>query len=230
MGTGRQSVGARVATVSAFLTAGFCAFPISDFGLTSQESRVKSPVVAAPLSTSICNRQSQITNRNWPQGVNHKSSIGNRLTGSEASAYTRFGMRLRRFPESGVALLMIGAFSVATFSAVSCGVRCAFSVRARQAHPATADCCHPGKHQSSGANPSGGHATCSLHGVLTISSVPVSSLAVTLTLATVGRHAFPLSLSLALLQPLPFYSKVSHSPPGLITGRTICQKEALLRI
>jgi hypothetical protein len=213
----------------AFLTAGFSAFSISDLGFSIRSRQPKIRIQNPKWIQSAIGPTPGLTlEGSGPQGVNRKSSIGARLTGSEASAYTRFGMRLRHFQKSAVALLMIGAFSVATFSAVSCGVRCAFSFRARQAHPDTADCCHPGKHQPSGANRSDGHATCSLHSVLTISSVPASSLVVTLTLATVGRHALPLSLSLALLQPLPFY--VSHSPPGLITGRAICQKEALLRI
>jgi len=130
-----------------------------------------------------------------------------------------------------ISLALILGLNAAWLYAVACASLCAAGVCPNETTPAMSEHCH--QEQSPGPNHQGpGHEqNCLLHGHPTNSFLVPAGNQTPPDLQALACRIFPsVPITLFADGPIASLDTSSHSPPGFSTGRTICQKQSLLRI
>jgi len=139
------------------------------------------------------------------------------------------GISMHSINQRVVALLLVGVLNATCFFALTCAAVCAWGSCPQRLNPIQADACHQGNSAPSHRHGEHPGAQCPGQSLpLAVGPTPsgpdlVSGLQVT-------ASAFSASCVPNLVRTDPPRASRSHSPPGDLSGRSICQKESLLRI
>jgi hypothetical protein len=129
-----------------------------------------------------------------------------------------------------VALLLVGVLNAACFFAVGCATVCAWGSCPQQLNPIQADRCHHGSSAPSHPHDEHQDAQCLSQSLLLAVGLTPSGPDVVSGLQATASIVFLRSSVLNLVRTGPPRATRSHSPPGDLSGRRICQRESLLRI
>ena len=129
-------------------------------------------------------------------------------------------------------MAVIAVFNATWFFAGGCAALCAFGPCPQQDAPVAEERCHHnGQMPAPQQDHSAPRSPCPDHGYLVASLVPVAAPDITPGLHNGTPIAGPPYLVGGTpTQLIPVRDTLSHSPPGLVTGRVLLQKESLLRI
>jgi hypothetical protein len=138
-----------------------------------------------------------------------------------------YSTSMRGINQRAVALHLAGIVAAASFFALSCTAQCASVSCLHRLNPTHADNCHhrsnPPWHQHDGQRCPGQSL------LLATGAIPSAPDAVPNIQATASLAISPGRIS-NLVGTSRLAATCSHSPPGEVSGRGICQKESLLRI
>lgn len=135
----------------------------------------------------------------------------------------------RTFGWQGIALLLLVALNGASVGAVICPTSCAMrsGVSHSSAMPDGTGCPHCNSRGSKNRqNPPCSHSSSACQSHIPHAAVFIPSLCFQLS----TTHTLPAVADVFLSLLMPSFSRTSPSPPGPLTGRSICQRQALLRI
>ena len=142
------------------------------------------------------------------------------------------GLSARKVCQRFVAMAVVAVFNAAWFFAAGCGVLCAFGPCPQQHAPVAEErCYHNGQMPAPQQDQSAPRSPCPDHGYLVASLVPVAAPDITPGLQNgTPVTGLPCLLGGTAIRSVPVRDMLSHSPPGLSTGRSLLQRESLLRI
>jgi hypothetical protein len=141
-------------------------------------------------------------------------------------------LRARKLRQRFVAVAAVAVLNAAWFFAAGCAALCALGSCPRQHAPVTEERCH---HSRQVPAPQQDHSSprspCQDHGYLAATVVPMAAPDRTPGLQNgTPVSGLPYLLRGTAIRSVPIRDMLSHSPPGLVTGRLLLQKESLLRI
>jgi len=137
------------------------------------------------------------------------------------------GTSMRSINQRAVALVLIGVVNTACFFALGCAARCVWGSCPQQLNPTPADKCH---HRRSAPSHRHDEQQCPGQSLLLAAGLTPSGPDVVSSLQATARVVFSPSYVPSLVGTGPLHATRSHSPPGDLSGRSICRKESLLRI
>ena len=129
-----------------------------------------------------------------------------------------------------VAMLLVGVLNAAWFFAVGCASVCALGSCPQQLNTSQADRCHHGSDAPSHRHDEHQEAQCPSQSLLLAGGLTPSGPDVVPGLQATASIVFSPSCVPNLVRTGQLSATRSHSPPGDLSGRSICQKESLLRI
>lgn len=143
-------------------------------------------------------------------------------------------LKVRSTGHRVVAITVIAVLNAAWFFTIGCAALCAFAACPQQAQhrqDSEEQCHHKGQLPTPQRNDSDHHSPCPDHNFFMASVVLPATPDVTPGLQKgskwVGLGYFHRSMTARLV---PLRDALTHSPPGLSSGRILLQKESLLRI
>lgn len=131
----------------------------------------------------------------------------------------------------GISLTLIVGLNAAWLYAVMCTSLCAAGVCPNETGRAVGGHCRHERAPTSRQQVPVHEQNCLLHGHATnVFLIPAGGQAAPNLLSLAGEVLLFASLIPAVNPAVPLLDTSSHSPPGISTGRMICQKQSLLRI
>jgi len=126
---------------------------------------------------------------------------------------------------------VLAVFNAGWFLTIGCAAMCAFSPCPQQHQQAAENICHHKSQIPARQSENQNHSSCPNHGYPMANLVAHGAPVITSGLPG-GAHwaAVTVFISSSVPQVVRFSDKLSHSPPGFSTGRTLCRNISLLRV
>jgi hypothetical protein len=137
------------------------------------------------------------------------------------------GTRMRGINHRVVAILLIGVVNAACFFAPGCATVCAWASCPHRPNATQPDNCH---HRRNPASHKHDEQQCPGRSLLLAAGLTPSGPYVVSNPQAAAHVGFAPSCVPDLVRTGPLGATRSHSPPGDVSGRIICQKASLLRV
>ena len=134
---------------------------------------------------------------------------------------------MRSINQRVVALVSLGFLNAACFFALGCAAVCAWGSCSQQLNPTPSDRCQHGKNAPSRQHK---ERQCPGQSLLLAAALATAGPDVVSGLQATTGVVFSPNRFADVVQTGPLRATRSHSPPGGLSGRSICRKESLLRI